>query len=84
MVKILICPACKSEKINLYLGGYAGMLYQCASCGYVGPVVLVVDDPDALKELEELSKEAANGSTEERAEEHEKAPVKKTRRGGFK
>ncbi len=51
-MKTLICPICKSDRINLYLGGYAGMLYQCSSCDYIGPVVIEVDNSDALKELE--------------------------------
>ncbi len=61
------------------------MLYQCTSCSYVGPVVIEVNDLDTLKELEELSKETANGSVEEEyVDECEKMPAKKTRRGGFK
>jgi len=76
---------CKSDKINLYLGGYAGMLYRCASCGYVGPVVIEVDDLDAVKELEELSKRTGTYPAEkEYVEDASKAPTKRGRRGGVK
>ncbi|MDW8076332.1 MAG: hypothetical protein RMJ14_01670 [Nitrososphaerota archaeon] len=82
-MKTLICPICKGDKINLYLGGYAGMLYRCTSCGYVGPVVLKVDDLDALKELEKLPKETYL-TEKKHIDEDEKIPDKKTRRGGIK
>ncbi len=36
------CPQCKSENIDLYMGGQFGK-YQCNDCGYVGPVVLEED-----------------------------------------
>jgi uncharacterized Zn finger protein len=84
-VKTLICPVCKSDKVNLYLGGYAGILYRCASCGYVGPVVIEVDDLNALRELEELSKKTGTYPAEkEHVEDDSKAPTKKSRRGGVK
>ncbi|HEX4921497.1 MAG TPA: hypothetical protein VFV92_12240 [Candidatus Bathyarchaeia archaeon] len=35
-----ICPICKSDKINLWLGGFTGTMYRCPDCGYVGPVVI--------------------------------------------
>ena len=31
---------CKSDKINLWLGGFTGTMYRCPDCGYVGPVVI--------------------------------------------
>jgi Zn ribbon nucleic-acid-binding protein len=33
-----ICPICKSDKINLWMGGFTGTMYRCPDCGYVGPV----------------------------------------------
>ena len=35
----LICPVCKSEEINFYMGGQFGK-YECKDCGYVGVIVL--------------------------------------------
>lgn len=84
-MRILICPICKSDKINLYLGGYAGMLYRCPSCGYIGPVTIEVDDSNVLKELEELTKGIGTLSVEEEhIDEREKVPKRKIRRGGIK
>ena len=61
------------------------MLYRCASCGYVGPVVIEVDDLDAVKELEELSKRTETYPAEkEYVEDDSKAPTKRGRRGGVK
>ncbi len=34
---------CKSDKINLWLGGYTGA-YSCPDCGYVGPLVIETND----------------------------------------
>jgi len=35
-----ICPICKSDKIDLWLGGFTGTMYRCPTCGYVGPVAI--------------------------------------------
>jgi len=37
------CLICGSEEVFLWLGGYIGSLYQCADCGYVGPIVIETD-----------------------------------------
>lgn len=39
-----ICPMCKSDRINLWLGGFTGTMYRCPDCGYVGPVVIETSD----------------------------------------
>lgn len=35
---------CKSDRINLWLGGFTGTMYRCPDCGYVGPVVIETSD----------------------------------------
>lgn len=39
-----LCPMCKSDKIILWMGGYTGAMYRCPDCGYVGPLVIEVND----------------------------------------
>lgn len=51
------------------------MLYRCASCNYIGPVVIEVDDSNTLKELEKSSKDVEMYSVEkEHIDEREKRP----------
>jgi hypothetical protein len=35
-VKIRFCPKCKSERIQLFVGGEAGMLFECLNCKFRG------------------------------------------------
>lgn len=37
------CPVCGAEGMSLWLGGYAGTLYRCPRCDYIGPVVIERD-----------------------------------------
>jgi len=48
-----ICPFCKSNNISLYLGGYLGKLYKCASCNYVGPLIIEISEEDYRRLVEE-------------------------------
>ena len=55
---VLVCPICLGVRIDLYLGGYGGKIYKCLDCGYVGPIILEVDEKDLVeilmrKELED-------------------------------
>jgi hypothetical protein len=34
--KLRVCPKCYGTRIELYLGGYAGRLYHCLDCSYIG------------------------------------------------
>jgi hypothetical protein len=38
--KLQVCPKCLGVKVDLYLGGYAGKIYRCLDCDYVGPVII--------------------------------------------
>jgi len=38
--KLQVCPKCLGTRIDLYLGGYAGKLYHCLDCGYVGAIII--------------------------------------------
>jgi len=40
----VVCPKCGSARIDLYLGGYAGRTYKCLDCGYIGPVVIELEE----------------------------------------
>ena len=46
MVEIRVCPLCLSPRIVPYLGGICGQLYKCPDCGYVGPIVLIVEEEE--------------------------------------
>ena len=35
-----ICPACKSDRISLWMGANLGAQYFCKACGYRGPLVV--------------------------------------------
>ena len=39
-----LCPMCKSDRIILWMGGYTGAMYRCPECGYVGPVIIEIDE----------------------------------------
>jgi hypothetical protein len=38
--KLKVCPRCLGTRIDLHLGGYAGKIYRCQDCGYIGAVIL--------------------------------------------
>jgi len=38
--KLKVCPKCLGTKIDLYLGGYAGKLYHCLDCDYIGAIII--------------------------------------------
>ena len=38
--RLKVCPKCFSTRVNLYLGGYAGKLYKCIDCNYIGPIII--------------------------------------------
>jgi len=38
--RLQVCPKCLGTRIDLYLGGYAGKLYRCLDCGYVGAIII--------------------------------------------
>jgi len=40
----VVCPKCGSARIDLYLGGYAGRIYKCLDCGYIGSVVIELEE----------------------------------------
>jgi len=37
------CPFCRSDQIKFYMGGQFGK-YECKKCGYVGALILEIDD----------------------------------------
>ena len=51
---VLLCPVCLSGRIVFHLGGYAGVIYKCQDCGYVGPIVLEVDKEEYEKLLKKM------------------------------
>lgn len=51
-----ICPKCKSKNITLYRGGITGQ-YVCKDCGYIGELIIEIDDslkPKYLKSKKNL------------------------------
>ena len=50
--KVIVCPICFGSRIDLFLGGYAGKIYRCLDCGYVGPIVLEMELEEYMKLLE--------------------------------
>ena len=40
---IEVCPVCGSSDIYYEAGGYAGKLYHCKRCGYIGALVVEAD-----------------------------------------
>lgn len=61
---VLVCPMCLSPKVVLYLGGYCGKIYKCLECGYVGPLILDVDEKDLLRIKIEEELKKVKGSNE--------------------
>ena len=48
-----VCPICGGSDLFYEAGGYAGMIYHCKNCDYVGP--LIVEANEAL--VEKLKKQ---------------------------
>jgi len=42
---VLVCPKCGSLKVALIAGSIVGQVYRCASCDYVGSLILERDLP---------------------------------------
>ncbi len=38
------CPQCGSSDIIFFVGGEAGQIYECKSCGYRGTLIIEADD----------------------------------------
>ena len=72
MKRILICPVCKSNEIELDTGGYTGKYY-CKKCGYVGSFIIELNE----SEYEELLKA---GELEKFVEEKAKKISKEERK----
>lgn len=74
-MRVLICPICGSDEIELDSGGYTGKYY-CKDCGYVGSFIIEMEEGEyeKLKEAGELE----NFLEEKRKElpEKEKKPEK--------
>lgn len=47
-----VCPVCGSSDVYYEVGGYAGTVYHCKECGYVGAFVI-----EANEEMIEIIKE---------------------------
>ena len=59
MVKIKVCPMCGSTQIHYIAGMMTGEKYQCENCGYIGSVILEIDEDeyeDWLKAMRERKK----------------------------
>jgi phage-related protein len=52
-----ICPICKRDRINMYLGGNIGAIYRCPDCGYIGPVMIETNDNVPRDEMKENEKD---------------------------
>ncbi|RLE84277.1 MAG: TFIIB-type zinc ribbon-containing protein [Thermoprotei archaeon] len=59
---VLLCPVCLSRRVVLYLGGYAGKIYKCQDCGYVGPLILEVDEDEYKKLVDKMARHQAQPS----------------------
>ena len=57
MRRVLVCPICGSNEIELDSGGYTGK-YMCKECGYVGSFVIEMSESEykELKEAGELER----------------------------
>ncbi|MEM1577342.1 MAG: TFIIB-type zinc ribbon-containing protein [Archaeoglobaceae archaeon] len=52
MKKMLVCPICNSNEIDLDTGGYTGK-YRCRKCGYIGSFILEMTEGEYREMLEE-------------------------------
>ncbi len=72
MKRFLICPVCKSDKIELDTGGFTGK-YRCKNCGYIGSFIIELTEG----EYEEMLKA---GELERYVEEKAKEAPKDEKR----
>ena len=56
---IEVCPACGNADIYYEVGGYAGMVYHCKECGYIGAFVIEanVEMIEKIREKNERERE---------------------------
>lgn len=57
---IEVCPVCGSSDIYYEAGGYAGKLYHCKRCGYIGALVVEADSAMIEAIRSEYEKEIAS------------------------
>jgi|GEM_PF-6130013 len=48
---VIVCPKCLSYRVILYMGGIGGKIYKCLDYGYIGGIILDVDEKDLPKLL---------------------------------
>ncbi|MGC9122953.1 MAG: hypothetical protein ACP5IB_02620 [Thermoplasmata archaeon] len=53
-MKIKICPECGSTRIYYLNGMISGEIYRCEDCGYIGSLILEIDERDYEKFLKEI------------------------------
>ncbi len=54
MTKIKICPVCGSTHIHYVAGMVTGEKYKCEDCGYIGSLIVEIDEEDYERWLKEL------------------------------
>ena len=57
---IEVCPACGSVDIYYEVDGYAGMVYHCKECGYIGAFVIEANVEMIEKIREKYEREREN------------------------
>lgn len=57
---IEVCPACGSADIYYEVGGYAGTVYHCKECGYIGAFVIEANVEMIEKIREKYEREREN------------------------
>jgi len=57
---IEVCPACGSADIYYEVGGYAGTVYHCKECGYIGAFVIEANVEMIKKIREKYEREREN------------------------
>ena len=57
---IEVCPACGSTAIYYEVGGYAGTVYHCKECGYIGAFVIEANEEMIEKIREKYEREREN------------------------
>lgn len=61
--RLKVCPKCLGTGINLYLGGYAGKLYKCLDCKYIGPIIIETTYESYESLMKQIKEERESGST---------------------
>jgi uncharacterized Zn finger protein len=54
VTKIKICPVCGSTRIHYVAGMVTGEKYKCENCGYVGSLILEIEEEDYETWVKEL------------------------------